>query len=96
MLITFFFFFANEDKEDCDEILKHLNQKAEVKQLGNNDYLGIQIQEKDGRYFFNQKQGTVEFLNYINLKGAKLVNIPMETNYLNPQGSSEFLPDNLH
>lgn len=34
-----------EDKEDCDETVQHLNQKAEVKELGN-IYYDYGIQEK--------------------------------------------------
>ncbi|KRX59296.1 Retrovirus-related Pol polyprotein from transposon TNT 1-94 [Trichinella sp. T9] len=76
---------------------KQLNKYIEIKDLGEvSYYLGIQIERKlDGTFLIHQKNKIMQLLESCSMQKAKLVAIPMETNYLSSLDEpSPALPDN--
>ncbi|XP_061438729.1 uncharacterized protein LOC133363342 [Rhineura floridana] len=87
---------CHQDKEDSDEIVRNLNKKIEMKDLGDICYyLGIQMEwGGNGSFFINQKQKIMDLIEHLGLTEANVAEIPMEVGFFKDNETKEPLQDN--
>lgn len=85
-----------EREQDYKELVEHLNEEVQIKELGDASYyLGMQIdREEDRSFFLSQKTKFLDLIESVGLSDAHPKSTPMETNFLKQKKESELLPNN--
>ncbi|KAH9527770.1 hypothetical protein DERF_001769 [Dermatophagoides farinae] len=87
-------FIIGPDTDCIDRVIRDLEQKFEMTDIGKlNDYLGVQIIEKDDHFELNQIKYIRKIMNEFRMNECKPTNVPMASLYIHNE--DEEIDENL-